>query len=390
MFYSQVRRKVNNRIFLEWFLGVLSAFGPFVMDMYISAFPQIMEFYQSVPSVVQLSLTTCTIGLALGQLLFGTVSDRYGRRLPLLLSFGIYLAATLGCIISSSIWLFIGMRFFQGLAAAGAVVISRSIAADCYSGNGLARMYGIIGMINGVSTVLAPVFGGLVIEAFGWKAVFFALFAIGIVMSMCGVVMQESLPVANRISLNPSALMDDIKRLIRNHLYVNATMQYGLVMAIIFVNLASCPFIMSNYGLSAEQTSIVFGINSIALAISSGVASRFGDMRSVLRYASTGMVVASMLLAGALVFNIGFWAYEGALFLMYLFVGAVCTGSTTLAMEAGRENAGIASAFFGAIGYMVGGVASPLVGLGDIFITSSIVFVALTTLSLVLSLRKVA
>ena len=166
MFYSQVRRKVNNRIFLEWFLGVLSAFGPFVMDMYISAFPQIMGFYQSVPSVVQLSLTTCTIGLALGQLLFGTISDRYGRRLPLLLSFGIYLAATLGCIVSPSIWLFIGMRFFQGLSAAGAVVISRSIAADCYSGSGLARMYGIIGMINGVSTVLAPVFGGIVIEAF--------------------------------------------------------------------------------------------------------------------------------------------------------------------------------------------------------------------------------
>ena len=105
MLYSYVRRKANNRIFLEGFLGVLSAFGPFVMDMYISAFPQIMSFYQSVPSVVQLSLTTCTIGLALGQLLFGTVSDRFGRRLPLLLSLGIYLVATLGCIVSPSIWL---------------------------------------------------------------------------------------------------------------------------------------------------------------------------------------------------------------------------------------------------------------------------------------------
>ena len=354
MLYSYVRRKANNRIFLEGFLGVLSAFGPFVMDMYISAFPQIMSFYQSVPSVVQLSLTTCTIGLALGQLLFGTVSDRFGRRLPLLLSLGIYLVATLGCIVSPSIWLFVAMRFFQGLAAAGAVVISRSIAADCYSGSELARMYGIIGMINGVSTVLAPVFGGLVIEAFDWKAVFVALFGIGIVMSMGGVVMQESLPVANRISLKPTALLDDIKRIVVNKVYVNATVQYGLVMAIIFVNLASCPFIMSNYGLSAEQTSIVFGINSIALAISSGVASRFKEMRVVMRYA--------------------------------MFVGAVCTGSTTVAMDAERENAGIASAFFGAMGYLGGGIASPLVGVGNIFISSSVIFVVLTVLSLALSL----
>ena len=386
MLYSYVRRKANNRIFLEGFLGVLSAFGPFVMDMYISAFPQIMSFYQSVPSVVQLSLTTCTIGLALGQLLFGTVSDRFGRRLPLLLSLGIYLVATLGCIVSPSIWLFVAMRFFQGLAAAGAVVISRSIAADCYSGSELARMYGIIGMINGVSTVLAPVFGGLVIEAFDWKAVFVALFGIGIVMSMGGVVMQESLPVANRISLKPTAFLDDIKRIVVNKVYVNATVQYGLVMAIIFVNLASCPFIMSNYGLSAEQTSIVFGINSIALAISSGVASRFKEMRVVMRYASAGMVAASLLLACSLVLGVGFWAYEGSLFMLYLFVGAVCTGSTTVAMDAERENAGIASAFFGAMGYLGGGIASPLVGVGNIFISSSVIFVVLTVLSLALSL----
>lgn len=390
MFYSEVRRKVNNRIFLEGFLGILSAFGPFVMDMYISAFPQIMDFYHSVPSLVQLSLATCTIGLALGQLLFGTVSDRYGRRLTLLAAFGLYLVATLGCVVVPSVGLFVIMRFFQGLAAAGAVVISRSIAADCYSGSGLARMYGIIGMINGVSTVLAPVFGGVVISAFGWKAVFWALFALGIAMTACTVLMRESLPVSNRINLNPGTLFGEMKKVLQNHFYAGAVAQYGIVMSIIFVNLASCPFIMSNYGLSTEQTSIVFGINSIALAISSGIASRLGDMRIIIRYAGVGMVVTSSILACALMFDLGFWLYEAALFGMFLFVGAVCTGSTTMAMEAERENAGIASALFGSVGYVVGGIATPLVGMGNLSVSSSVFFVLLAIASLVLSLRMPA
>ena len=384
MLYSEARR-VNNRLFLEGFLGLLSAFGPFVMDMYVSAFPQIMSFYDTVPSLVQLSLTACTIGLALGQLLFGTISDSYGRRVPLLLSLVLYLVATLGCVIVPSVGLFICMRFFQGLAAAGGVVISRSIAADCYSGSGLARMYGIIGMINGVSTVLAPVFGGLVIEYFGWKAVFGALLLIGVAMVMGTVWLQESLPAPNRVRLNPVALLDGLKKITANRLYVGSVAQYGLVMAIIFVNLASCPFIMDTYGLSAEQISLVFAINSIALAISSGVASRFGNIRAVIRFAGAGMTIASVILAVALIFNLGFVAYEGALFLMYLFVGAVCTGSTTLAMDAERENAGLASAFFGAVGYVAGGLASPLVGAGNIFVTSSVLFVVFTSTSWLLS-----
>ena len=384
MLYSEARR-VNNRLFLEGFLGLLSAFGPFVMDMYVSAFPQIMSFYDTVPSLVQLSLTACTIGLALGQLLFGTISDSYGRRVPLLLSLVLYLVATLGCVIVPSVGLFICMRFFQGLAAAGGVVISRSIAADCYSGSGLARMYGIIGMINGVSTVLAPVFGGLVIEYFGWKAVFGALLLIGVAMVMGTVWLQESLPAPNRVRLNPVALLDGLKKITANRLYVGSVAQYGLVMAIIFVNLASCPFIMDTYGLSAEQISLVFAINSIALAISSGVASRFGNIRAVIRFAGAGMTIASVILAVALIFNLGFVDYDGEWFLMYLFVGAVCTGSTTLAMDAERENAGLASAFFGAVGYVAGGLASPLVGAGNIFITSSVLFVVLTSTSWLLS-----
>lgn len=378
-------KKENPRLFLEGFLGLLSTFGPFVLDMYISSFPMITEYYHTVPSMVQMSLASCTVGLALGQLLFGTISDRYGRRQPLLFSLLLFLAATLGCLSVHSITFFIAMRFFQGLAAAGSIVLSRSIAADSYSGSALARMFGIIGMINGVATVLAPMFGGIVVSTGGWRAVFWLLFAIGITMVFGTILLKESLPSDNRTPLNPNALISDIRKILTNRIYLCAVAQYGLVMAMIFTNLASAPFIMDSYGLSAERISLVFGVNAIALAISAGIAARLGDMRRVIRISSSWALVLAVVLAVTLLTHAGFWAYEGSLFMLYMFVGAMCTASNTLAMGSERNNAGIASALLGTIGYAVGGVVSPLVGLGNVFMTSSIIFVAITAASCMLA-----
>lgn len=370
--------RTNSKLFLEGFLGLLSTFGPFVMDMYLASFPQIAEFYHTVPSLVQMSLATCTIGLAVGQFVFGIVSDRYGRKVPLLLSLLLFLSVTIVCLLSPTIELFVFMRFFQGLAAAGAVVISRSIAADCYSGVALARMFGIIGMINGVSTVLSPMLGGFVTGAYGWKAVFITLLIIGLIMLAGTIHLKESLLQHNRISLNFTSLFYDVKRIAKNRFYIIPTMQYGFIMAMIFVNLASGPFIMNEYGFSAEQISLTFGVNAIALGVTAGLASRFKDMHKVVYCSNIGMIISSVFLAATLFLHFGFILYEIAVFLLYLFIGAMCTATTTLAMDSERKNAGIASAFFGAIGYIAGGIISPIVGIGDIFITSAILFIGLT------------
>ena len=144
----------NSRRFLLLFLGVLSAFGPFIMDMYLPTLPAMADFFQTSSSMVQLGLTTSMIGLAAGQLIFGPLSDKYGRRSPLLLAMILFLLATLGCIFSHTISLFVLSRFLQGIAGAGGVVISRSIATDEYSGHQLAGMLAIIGGINGIATVV--------------------------------------------------------------------------------------------------------------------------------------------------------------------------------------------------------------------------------------------
>ena len=237
-------------------------------------------------------------------------------------------------------------------------------------------MFGIIGMINGVATVLAPMFGGIVVSTGGWRAVFWLLFAIGVTMVFGTILLKESLPSDNRTPLNPNALISDIRKILTNRIYLCAVAQYGLVMAMIFTNLASAPFIMDSYGLSAERISLVFGVNAIALAISAGIAARLGDMRRVIRISSSWALVLAVVLAVTLLTHAGFWAYEGSLFMLYMFVGA---------MGSERNNAGIASALLGTIGYAVGGVVSPLVGLGNVFMTSSIIFVAITAASCMLA-----
>lgn len=145
--------RINTRLFLDAYLGILSTFGPFVMDMYLSSLPEIAAFYGTTPAMAQMSLAACTVGLALGQLTWGVVSDSFGRRAPLVLSLTVFLAARVGCIVSPAIEWFIAMRLMQGVAAAGGVVISRSIAADCYEGAVGYIVGGIISPIVGTGDI---------------------------------------------------------------------------------------------------------------------------------------------------------------------------------------------------------------------------------------------
>ena len=373
-------KNTNSTLFLEALLGILSAFGPFVMNTYLAGLPQIAEYYSAQPAAVQLSLATCTVGLAIGQFVFGTVSDSFGRKTPLLISLGIFVLASWACIYAPTVELFVAVRFFQGLAAAGGVVISRSIAADCYTGSALARMFGAIGMINGVSTVASPMVGGFFIGALGWKAVFWLLMALGGVMIAMSLFLCESHPREKRVKFSPAMFVSGVRKVLGNRRFTKATLQYGLVMAMIFINLASTPFIMDGYGMGADWISLVFGVNSIALGVAGAAASRFADMRKVIHYSNPGMLLTSACVAVTLVADMGFWAYEWASFVQCLFVGALVTATTTVAMDAEKANAGTASAIFGAVGFAVGGIFSPLVGIGPIAVTTSVLFIAVSAL----------
>lgn len=188
----------NSVTFLYLLLGSLTAFGPLVTDMYLPALPAMTECFHTSMPMVQLGLTFSMIGLAAGQLLFGPLSDKYGRRPLLLVSMTVFILSTIGCIFSPTIHWFVALRLLQGIGASGGIVISRSVAADKFSGRELAKAMAIIGAINGIAPVAAPVAGGFFTDIIGWQGIFIILLCIGFILLAAEVAYRETLPTARR------------------------------------------------------------------------------------------------------------------------------------------------------------------------------------------------
>lgn len=162
-------------VYLIIVLGMLSAFGPFVIDMYLPAMPEMTKVFSASVSSVQLGLTFCMVGLAFGQVIFGPLSDKYGRKPVLYFSLLLYIVSTLFCCLSQNIDTFNIARLLQGLGGAGAIVYSRSAPTDLYSGKELAKIIAIVGAVNGIAPVAAPVIGGSVANLIGWRGIFYIL-----------------------------------------------------------------------------------------------------------------------------------------------------------------------------------------------------------------------
>ena len=369
-----MKGKKNSKVFILVFLGMLTAFGPFVTDMYLPTLPAMSEYFHTTSSMVQLGLTASMIGLAAGQLLFGPLSDKYGRRLPLIISMILFAVATIGCIYSYTIMQFVGWRLIQGIAGAGGI-ISRSVAADKYSGRELAKMLALIGAINGVAPVAAPMGGGFLAGSVGWTGIFWCLFVLGIILLLGSIHFEETLPVEDRKEKSWRSVFRSFIDVLRNSSYVCYTLQFGFAQGVLFANIASAPFIMQqHYGFSPLMFSICFGINAIFIVISAASAIKFRRLEQALHYGSTGMVVVSALLLVALVLDCNFWIYELLLIGLLSMLGLTFTASNTLAMDCEHNNAGMASALLGALGFAFGGIVSPLVGLGNIMVSTGIIF----------------
>ena len=369
-----MKGKKSSKVFILVFLGMLTAFGPFVTDMYLPTLPAMSEYFHTTSSMVQLGITASMIGLAAGQLLFGPLSDKYGRRLPLIISMILFAVATIGCIYSYTIMQFVGWRLIQGIAGAGGI-ISRSVAADKYSGRELAKMLALIGAINGVAPVAAPMGGGFLAGSVGWTGIFWCLFVLGIILLLGSIHFEESLPVEDRKEKSWRSVFRSFIDVLRNSSYVCYTLQFGFAQGVLFANIASAPFIMQQHcGFSPLMFSICFGINAIFIVISAASAIKFRRQEQALHYGSTRMVVVSALLLVALVLDCNFWIYELLLIGLLSMLGLTFTASNTLTMDCEHNNAGMASALLGALEFAFGGIVSPLVGLGYIMVSTGIIF----------------
>ncbi len=371
-----MKKEGNSATFIFIFLGLLTAFGPFVTDMYLPSLPVMTIYFNTSVSMVQTGLTSSMLGLAFGQLLFGPLSDRYGRRLPLLVSLVLFAAATLACLFAPSIEVFVALRFLQGIAASGGIVIARSIATDKFKRKNLAKALAIVGAINGVAPVAAPVVGGALSEITGWKGIFVILLIIGCVLLGFCVRFRESLSHQRRSKEKLSKSFRLFKPVLKNRRYLFYTMELTFAMAILFAYVSSSPFIIQqHYGFSALAFSLFFAANAVAIGTGAAISVKFAVPQTCLKISAVGMVVCSVVLATAMAADVSVWCFEGLLFVLCFMMGLSFTVATTLAMDAARKQAGTASALLGAFGFLSGSIVSPLAGLGNIMISTAIILV---------------
>ena len=373
-------------VYLYLLLGALAAFPPLVTDMYLPALPVMTAEFQTTASAVQMSLATCILGLAVGQLVFGPLSDKWGRKPLLKSALLLFILATVAILFSPTIEMLNICRFFQGLGGAGGVVLSRSVATDCYSGRELAKSLAIIGAINGIAPVTAPVIGGLFSEAIGWKGIFGILLAIGVLLYVVSIPFRESHTSEKHYAGSLTSLFIQAGILFKNSVYVRYVLIFGMANAVLFGYISSASFIIQNdFGLSELMFGILFGINSMAIGSGSILSLKFKQITNTIHVGCAGMFGCSVLQLFNYNLGFGFWGYEILVFIMLFSVGMVFTSSTTLAMTEGKSKIGWASAIVGAAGFLFGGIVTPLVGLGTIQISTYLVMSVCSLIAILLS-----
>ena len=374
--------KANSKLFLVLLLGVLSAFGPFVVDLYLPSLPQLASFFETSASMTQLTLTTAMIGLAVGQLLLGPLSDKFGRKIPLIISLVIYIISTVLIVYAPNIESMIVLRVIQGLSSAGSVVISRAVATDLYRGREMTRFFGLLMTINGIAPIISPILGSLLLEYISWKGVFVFLALIGVIVLLFCFRLKESLSIGNRLQGSIFATFSTFGVIIKNRLFMSYVGIESFLLGAMFAYIAASPFILQSfYGLSAFIFSLCFGANGAALVIGANIGGKLPN-RQALAIGVLAFVVAALYTIAVLIIQ-PYWLFvEIGFFAMLLLMGITFPAISTLAMESERQYAGSASALLGFAPFFLGGVVSPLVGIGNIFYSTALVILACGVLGL--------
>jgi DHA1 family bicyclomycin/chloramphenicol resistance-like MFS transporter len=370
-------------IFLMIFLGMMSAFGPFITDMYLPALPSMVNDFHTTESLVQLTLTMGMIGLAVGQIFFGPISQKWGRKPVLLVSMLCFILGAVSCVFTTNIYIFLAFRLLQGIGGAGGVVLSRSIATDCYTGRRLATTMAIIGGINGIAPAFAPVVGGLLASQIGWQGIFWTLTGLGVILFYMTTRYRETLAPEQRTKGSLLSTFADYSKVLKNGRFNALFLAYGLTMGLLFAYVSAAPFILQQqFEFNEIAFAIIFGVNSALIGVGSAIALRFKQLEKGLCFAAGAALVISVLQIVLIFTANSFLTYEIVSALLLFFVGIGITSSTSLAMDEGREYTGAAAAIVGAIGFVFGGVVSPIVGYGDIQTTTAVLQIIIALLML--------
>ncbi|MBO7938349.1 multidrug effflux MFS transporter [Streptomyces antibioticus] len=353
-------------------LGGLTATPPLSMDMYLPALPEVTRHLHAPAATVQLTLTACLAGMALGQLVVGPMSDRWGRRRPLLAGLLVYVLATALCALAPTVELLVACRLVQGLAGAAGIVIARAVVRDLYDGVAMARFFSTLMLISGVAPVVAPLIGAQILRATDWRGVFVVLTAVGLALAvLVWARLPETLDAGERHAGGFGETLRAMRRLLSDARFTGYMLTGGFSFAALFAYISASPFVVQEiYGASPQTFGLLFGANSVGLVVVGQINGKVLVGRVRLdRVLAAGLTVVALAAAALLLMSAGVFGEVGlapvaaALFVLMSAMGVTLPNAQTLALMRVRHSAGSASALLGTSSFLIGAIASPLVGI---------------------------
>jgi len=350
-------------------LGLLSAIGPFAIDMYLPALPEIGASLGASVGAVQWSLTAFFLSLGAGQLFYGPVSDMVGRKPPLYFGLALFTLASVGCALATDIETLVALRFVQGLGAAAGMAIPRAVVRDLHTGTDAARLMSLLMLVFSVSPILAPLAGSGVIALAGWRSVFFVVAVAAVAgLALVYASLGETRPAADRVESSLGGALSAYGLLLRDWHYLGLVFIGGCAMAGFFVYLAGSPFVLINhYGLTPTQYSLAFSVNAAAFIgtsqFTATLGERFGLVRLVKAAATGSGVVMVAMLGYYLLGGDELAVLIGLYFVASALMGLVIPATSVLALEKHGAIAGTASALLGTLQMLTGAAAMGVVGL---------------------------
>lgn len=386
---QKVQSKKQSPIFVI-ILGALTAIGALSIDMFLPGLPEIKNDFHTTTSNAQLTLSLFMIGLALGNLFAGPISDATGRKKPLWISMFIYTLASLGIVFVTNIEVMIALRFIQGVTGGAASVISRAIASDMYKGKELTKFLSLLMLVNGVAPVIAPAIGGIILSFAVWRMVFIILTVFGILMVIGSLTkVSESLQEDEKDSNGIKEMFKNFKHQLATPKFVLPMLIQGFSFIMLFTYISASPFIIQKiYGMSALQFSIMFAAIGITLIISSqlvGVLVDRIERRQLLKIVTYIQVLGVVIVAMTLLNHLSFWILVIGFIVLVAPVTAVASLGFSIAMDESTKGRGSASSLLGLVQFLLGGLMSSLVNvMGEHNVTPYVVIISITAVIMII------
>ncbi|MFF6952314.1 multidrug effflux MFS transporter [Streptomyces iakyrus] len=368
---TEVRGAARAGLLVTFLLGSLTATPQLAMDMYLPSLPKVTASLHAPAAIVQLTLTGCLAGMALGQLLVGPMSDRWGRRRPLLAGLVVHVVATALCALAPSVAVLVAFRLLQGLAGAAGIVIARAVVRDLYEGVAMARFFSTLMLVSGFAPIAAPLIGGQILRLTDWRGVFVVLALTGSALTvLVSLKLPETLPAHKRHGGGVGEALRGMRTLLADRVFTGYTITGVFAFAALFAYVSASPFVIQEiYGASPQTFSALFGLNAVGLMAVGQIngkvlVGRVGlDKVLAVGLAATALAAALLLMSTGALGGTGLVPTAAALFVLVSSMGLTMPTTQALALMRTRREAGAASALFGMSSFLVAAVVSPLAGI---------------------------